>query len=90
MIHPYLSSDYKIHLHCYTGPVDQLRLFFTSFPNMKVGLTNLVTKKKDIGSNIVDLVNIQSDYVFARPNPSVNPFRDSDVLREVRLKVNLI
>ena len=55
MMHQYLCSSHKIHLHCYTGPIYQLHSFLDSFSNLKVGLTNIITKPQ-VDSHILNIV----------------------------------
>ncbi len=38
-----VPSDWKIHLHCYTGPLDTATEFLTAFPNLFIGVTGNVT-----------------------------------------------
>ena len=38
-----LPSDWKIHLHCYTGDLAQAEEYSSHFPNLYFGVTNLVT-----------------------------------------------
>ena len=40
-----LSRDQRIHLHCFTGNITQARQWTDTFPNLKIGLTNLVSAK---------------------------------------------
>ena len=43
-----VGVDQKIHLHCFTGNKKQASAWIDSFPNLKIGVTNLVTNKKVI------------------------------------------
>ena len=43
-----VEFDQKIHLHCFTGNKSQASAWVDSFPNLKIGVTNLVTNKKVI------------------------------------------
>lgn len=38
-----LPHDWKIHLHCYTGHLEQAEQYMEHFPNLYFGVTNLVT-----------------------------------------------
>lgn len=38
-----LPYNWKIHLHCYTGDLEQAERYMTHFPNVYFGVTNLVT-----------------------------------------------
>ncbi len=38
-----LPSIWHIHLHCYTGDMEQAKLYMAQFPNLYFGVTNLVT-----------------------------------------------
>lgn len=40
-----LSPEQPIHLHCFTGTSAQATAWLSSFPNLKIGLTNLITTK---------------------------------------------
>ncbi|VDI25414.1 TatD DNase family protein [Mytilus galloprovincialis] len=55
MIHQYLDTQHKIHLHCYTGSVSVMNRFISSFKNLKIGLTNIITKH-DVSSDVIDIV----------------------------------
>ena len=43
-----LSEDQKIHLHCFTGNQSQATEWLDAFPNLKIGVTNLITNKNMI------------------------------------------
>ena len=38
-----VPSEWKVHLHCFTGTMDNLQRFFDVFPNLCVGFTGVVT-----------------------------------------------
>jgi len=38
-----LPKNWKIHLHCYTGDLEQAEQYMAHFPNLYFGVTNLVT-----------------------------------------------
>ena len=40
-----LDRLHKIHLHCFCGNVQQAKEWVDAFPNLKIGLTNLVSSK---------------------------------------------
>lgn len=51
-----LSSNHKIHLHCFSSSVDDMWMWMNHFPNLKVGFTNLVTWEKSRVKNAVSAV----------------------------------
>lgn len=38
-----LPHNWKVHLHCYTGDLEQAKQYMAYFPNLCFGITNLVT-----------------------------------------------
>ncbi|EDO48757.1 predicted protein, partial [Nematostella vectensis] len=48
-----MPTDWKIHLHCYTGSVDFAQKFLHQFSNLYIGLTGIVTS-----SNARDVQNL--------------------------------
>ena len=41
-----LPKDWRIHLHCYTGPAETAVELIATFPNMYIGITGSITVKK--------------------------------------------
>ena len=40
-----VSHDHKIHLHCFVGTLDEASAWMDYFPNLRIGITNLVGRK---------------------------------------------
>lgn len=48
-----VPSDWKIHLHCFTGKLALANKFLDSFPNLFIGVTGIVTMETDRCNNNV-------------------------------------
>ena len=47
-----VPSDWKIHLHCFTGKLAMANKFLDSFPNLYIGVTGIVTMETDRCNNV--------------------------------------
>ena len=60
----YLDKSHKIHWHCFGGGLEEVRLGIEAFPNVKFGVTGMITLPRVNPDTIRAIANIDMSYLM--------------------------
>lgn len=75
-----IPSDWKIHLHCYSGSLRMARRFLDAFPNLYFGFTGQITYRKSEENRAVAAELPANRILLETDSPYLTPasFKDKD------------